>query len=382
MKIEQKIWNEHEGWQILKSSSNALNPHLVLVFGHRFLLSDPMRFEEIKNMYPESRVVLASTSGNILGPKLIEKSITLTAIAFESKASIQISRVNIKNVSDSFDAGVRLVHTLQKEGLRHIFVISDGHHVNGTDLVKGISSVIPNDISFTGGLAGDGTLFERTLVGVDEPPIEGEMVLIGFYGTDLQFGAGSQGGWDPFGIERKITRSSGNILYELDGKSALTLYKSYLGDQAKDLPGSALLFPLAIRKNLDENPLVRTILKVNEEDKSMVFAGDIPQGWYAQLMKANFDRLVDAASNAAELSLESFGKFQAELAILVSCVGRLIVLDQRVEEELEGVTEVLGKNTAICGFYSYGEIAPTRSMTNCDLHNQTMTITLISEKIK
>jgi hypothetical protein len=269
---------------------------------------------------------------------------------------------------------------LSKEDLKHVFILSDGHIVNGSELIKGILTKLPPSVALTGGLAGDGKRFEKTLVGVDAPPKEGEIVLIGFYGPNLKFGFGSVGGWDSFGIERKITRSSGNILYELDGKSALELYKTYLREYVKDLPASALLFPLAIRANESSTPLVRTILSINEQDQSMVFAGDIPQGWRAQLMKANFDRLIDGAFQAANASHEMLGKQTPDLAILVSCVGRIIVLDQRVEEELESVQDVIGKKAIITGFYSYGEISPVFSGAGSDLHNQTMTITTISEK--
>jgi hypothetical protein len=188
------------------------------------------------------------------------------------------------------------------------------------------------------------------------------------------------GGWDAFGVERIITRSSGNILYELDGKSALELYKKYLGEQAKELPSSALLFPLTIRQDASTPPLVRTILSIDEKEQSMIFAGDIPEGWHAQLMKANFDRLIDGAFQAANHSLETLGQGSPDLAILISCVGRRLVLGQRTEDEIKQVEDVIGNKAIITGFYSYGEIAPTAPQANCELHNQTMTITTITER--
>jgi hypothetical protein len=119
---------------------------------------------------------------------------------------------------------------------------------------------------------------------------------------------------------------------------------------------------------------------VNEADGSMVFAGDIPQGEYVRLMKASSDRLIDGASDAAEMAKISLQHSDASLAILISCVGRKLVLKQRVEEELEIIREVIGNNTAVTGFYSFGEISPTQPFENrCELHNQTMTITLFKE---
>jgi hypothetical protein len=230
-------------------------------------------------------------------------------------------------------------------------------------------------VAVTGGLSGDGGRFEETLVLADGVPRNGAVTAVGFYGSRLQVGYGSLGGWDPFGPERVITRSEGNVLYELDHKSALALYKDYLGDYAKDLPASGLLFPLTIWGEGGDRPLVRTILAVDEEQQSMTFAGDLPQRWHARLMKANFDRLIDGAMGAAKTCQDD----EAELAILISCVGRKMILKQRVEEEVEAVRDTLGPRPALTGFYSYGELAPFIRDTRCELHNQTMTVTSLRE---
>ncbi len=232
----------------------------------------------------------------------------------------------------------------------------------------------------TGGLSGDGTRFEETLVIGDRPPEKEVVAAIGLYGGSIRVGYGSLGGWDPFGPERLITRSDGNVLYELDGKSALELYKKYLGEHAKELPASGLLYPLSLRTRAGEQGVVRTILSVDEKAQAMIFAGDVPEGSYVRLMKANFDRLVDGATGAARTSYQAMGASSPDLAILISCVGRKLVLKQRVEEEVEGVRDVLGERTVLTGFYSYGEISPFTPNAKCELHNQTMTITTLSEQ--
>ena len=111
----------------------------------------------------------------------------------------------------------------------------------------------------------------------------------------------------------------------------------------------------------------------------MTFAGNMPEGAYARLMKANFERLIDAAAGAAETCLDAFDKTPPQLALLVSCVGRRIVLGQRIEEEIESVRDGFGKDTALAGFYSYGEISPLGLAAGCELYNQTMTITAFRE---
>ena len=229
-------------------------------------------------------------------------------------------------------------------------MLSDGLSVNGSDLVAGLTKHLPAHVSVTGGLSGDGARFQETLVFWDGVPGQNVIVAVGLYGKRLKVGYGSLGGWDPFGPERLITRSKGNVLYELDGKSALELYKTYLGEHAQGLPATGLLFPLSVRTKPGETAVVRTILSVSDEDQSMTFAGDVPEGAYARFMKANSDRLIDGAAGAAKTSYEAGGPASPDLAVLVSCVGRKLVLKQRAEEEVEAVRDILGDHTVLTGF--------------------------------
>ncbi len=381
MKIEQKLWTNELGWQSVSQEKLLEVPQLVLVFGARNLMEDESYFKEIKSFYPQSHIVECSTAGEILNMRVRDNSIALTAVFFE-KTEVKFSETDIVDIEDSLGAGKRLADALPKENLVHVMVFSDGLHVNGTSLVKGLNDNLPSLVSVTGGLVGDGSDFKKTVVGLDKTATNSKIVLIGFYGISLKIGYGSFGGWDAFGIERLITKSKGNVLYELDGKPALQLYKDYLGDKAKDLPSMGLLFPLRLRINEDESTeVVRTILGVDESNQTMTFAGDMPQGAQVALMKANFDRLIDGASVAGNMSKESLGSVAPQLAILVSCIGRKLVLKERVEEEVEAVSEVIGKKTAMAGFYSYGELCPnTPTEKQCRLHNQTMTITTFREE--
>jgi len=340
-------------------------------------LSDPSIYPLIKSNYPNANILLNSTAGEILDTSVNDETISLTAIQFE-KTKTKTSIVQIEEIKNSYEAGKNLASSFDPVGLKNVLVISDGQKVNGSDLVQGLQEYLPEGTIITGGLAGDGARFQKTIVGLNESPLEGRIVAVGFYGSALSVTYGSVGGWDSFGPERLITKSTANILYELDEKPALEIYKTYLGEYANELPGSGLLFPLSIRTNGVKSTLVRTILSVNEKDKSLTFAGNMPKGAYARLMKANFDRLIEGASNAAQNTISEKIK-QPDLAILISCVGRKLVLDQRIEEEVEVVRAVYGNKTAITGFYSYGEIAPSFNFLKCDLHNQTMTITTLTE---
>jgi hypothetical protein len=381
LQIEQSRWTPAKGWE--PDAPRRLDgAQLALIFGSPGALKEEALRRQVTAAYPAAWSFGCSTAGDIFGTQVSDDSLVVTAVRFE-RTRIQGCSTSIAGPEDSLAAGERLAGCLAGSDLVHVLVLSDGLHVNGSKLVEGLSRALPEHVTVTGGLSGDGPRFKETLVigGPGEPAAEPKTIAaLGLYGERLRIGYASLGGWDPFGPERLITRSCGNILYELDGRSALDLYKTYLGPHASDLPASGLLFPLSLRAGEGETPVVRTILSVDEEQSSMTFAGDVPAGCYARFMKANFDRLIDGAVGAARTSYEAVGSASPDLALLVSCVGRKLVLAQRVEEEVEGVRDVLGEGTVLAGFYSYGEISPFTPDARCELHNQTMTITTFSER--
>ena len=354
------------------------DPGLILLFISPGYANPQALLDKLHRLYPNADITGCSTSGEIIDTTVEDNSVVINMLKFEKTRHI-IKSVELTDKVDSQEAGKLLFESLASDDLQHILILSDGLVVNGADLVVGLAKGGVDKVGITGGLAGDGTDFNETFTIENAKILKGCVTGIGLYGTDLHVNYSSLGGWDSFGIERKVTKSDKSVLYELDGKPALDLYKSFLGPHAADLPASALLFPLSLRTSESEDPLVRTILAVNEEDKSMTFAGNIPEGAYVRLMKANIDRLIKGAEGSAEISKSSM-KSEAEFALLISCVGRRLVLKQCVEEEIEAVRDVLGKRPFISGFYSYGELAPFGKFQPCQLHNQTMTITTFSER--
>ena len=378
MKIEQSLWNQ-DSWKPRDPGELGVDADLVFVFGSTSLIKNKDVTDRIKAAYPQAVLMGCSTSGEIYRTEVYDDTVVSTAVAFD-KARVKAHSLKISDMKDSYVIGQQLIEGLDKEELVHVFVLSDGINVNGSKLVAGISSQLPTGVALTGGLAGDGDRFRETVVFGEAGAVgDHQVTVIGLYGDGLKVGYGSLGGWDPFGIERTITKSRDNILYEMDGQPVLGLYKEYLGEHADKLPASGLLFPLTVKVPGSDEWVVRTILGVNEDNQSMVFAGDIPEGATARLMKANFERLIDGANEAAEKSYQAVGSASPELAILISCVGRKMILKQRIEEEVESVRDVLGEDSVLTGFYYYGEISPFTPNAKCELHNQTMTITTFSE---
>jgi len=378
MEVKQMLWTSAQGWEPALRSEADDRSQFVMVFGATRLLQERKLLGDIRKSYPKALLLGCSTAGEIEGIRVLDNSLVVTAVHFDH-TEVRLASTEIRGAEDSYSAGARIAGELRKDGLVHVFALSDGLSVNGSELVKGLAANIPEHVQVTGGLAGDADRFRHTLVLHGEEAHEGIVAVVGFYGDRLKASCGSLGGWDPFGPERRITRSRGNVLYELDGQSALDLYENYLGKHAKGLPATGLLFPLSLRTGEDSTWIVRTILSVDREEHSLTFAGDVPEGSHARLMMANFDRLIDGAAGAARATCVGLAGGSAQLAVLISCVGRKLILKQRVEEEVEGVQDILGQDCALAGFYSYGEISPFTPGAKCELHNQTMTITAFME---
>jgi hypothetical protein len=328
--------------------------------------------------FPRSVLIGCSTAGEIHGEELGDGGIVLAVLRF-TRTRLKLVHAPIADARESAEVGRRLAERLRADDLAAVFTLTDGLLVNGSAYVEAMGRALPAGVVVTGGLAGDGDRFERTWVLCDGDRRAGQTAAVGLYGPAVRVAHGSRGGWDLLGPEREVTRAEGNVLYSLDGQPALQVYKKYLGDRAEGLPATGLLFPLALRNEEDNDGVtVRTILAVDEERQSITLAGDLPEGRLVRLMRANFDRLIDGAAGAAEsIDLEDYPGGPA-LCVAISCVGRRLVLGPRVEEELEVVRDSLPVGVQQIGYYSYGEISPLAS-GRCDLHNQTMTLTVLWE---
>lgn len=380
MKSIQFNANQSE-WNDAIDKIKAVDPSFVVLMAGTDVLKNGDLAKSLSMQLPSAQIIGCSTSGEIGGKGVSDGGIEVAAARLESGRVKTVSET-LRDAAESREIGARLGDGLNGADLKAVFVLSPGVNVNGSELVAGLRSKLPEGVVLTGGLAGDGTRFAETVTILNDGTHADRVVALGLYGDNLIVGAGSKGGWKPFGPARLVTKVEGNVLYELDGKPALELYKSYLGDRAAELPASGLLYPLAIlRDDQSVTGLIRTILSVDHEKNSLVLAGDIPEGSRVCLMHADKYALAEGATEAAAEATGTTTPAEGEsLSICVSCVGRRLVMGEDVDDEIDGARTVLGESGRVIGFYSYGEIAPFSETGQAELHNQTMTITHISEK--
>lgn len=380
--IVKQVFSKNRDFKNAKwSEALTHSPDVAFLFSSSAAFEDSGLIRQLKEQAGQTHWIGCSTAGEVSGKGVTDDTTVLTTLKFEKPTSkVKMAVCQIATASESRKAGETIAKQLMADDLKAIILIGPGVDVNGSEIVQGVNQIVSSKVTVTGGLAGDGGNFKKTFT-LSDQGISGQQVVgLGIYGSSLHLNHGCMGGWDPFGKERKVTKSESNVVYELDGAPALSVYKEYLGDYAKDLPASGLMFPFSLRgANPDDMGLIRTILAVDESKGSLTFAGDIPQGSVIRLMRANNKGLVDGARLAAENAMKGKNYVGDTFGLVVSCVGRKIVMGANVDDEIEAVGEIFGDKCKLSGFYSYGEISPYLTDVGCQLHNQTMTLSLIGE---
>lgn len=372
---------ENAKWSGLETLPNeSTTNEFILIFASRDLLEQEEWLKPLKTRFPNTPLVYCSTAGEINRNLINDNTAQCSLLQFDA-TQVKFNIGNLSDYTNSFELGKAMAKKIDTKQLKHVLIFVDGQLINGDDLLSGIQVETQKEVLISGGVAGDGARFTKTLVGLNEDLKPGNVVLIALYGDKVRVGTSYQGGWDIFGVEKMISKSEGNVLHEIDHENALDLYKKYLGQYAEELPGSALLFPISIKSQDSDSYIVRTILSIDEKNKTMTFAGNVPEGSNIRFMKSSVDRLIQAASDAGSEAIKQINeeKTDAQFALLVSCVGRKLAMGSRAEEEVEAALEQLPPNIQIAGFFSYGEIAPNKNNRINYLHNQTMTITTIGE---
>lgn len=379
LRIAEAFFETPQALAVAGDDDALAQADLVLVFAARQFFETPDFPAQLARLCPRALIAGCSSAGEIRAAGVSEDGCVLAALRFQH-TTLKLVSTTLAGEGDSHAAGARLAAQLRPLAPRAVLLFAPGVHVNGSALADGLAHGLGPAVAVAGGLAGDGTAFARTYTIGPAGVADNAVVALALCGEALRFGAAAQGGWLPFGPARQVTACSGNVLHALDGQPALALYRHYLGDYAAELPASALLFPLAILDaQMQPSGVIRTILGIDERAGSLILAGSVEAGSYLQLMQAGTNHLVDAAEMAAETLAAQTEDAAAALVLLVSCVGRRLVMGARVDEEVEAVAATMGSAARLIGFYSYGEIGPAGGSGHCLLNNQTMTLARIAE---
>lgn len=334
--------------------------------------------EGINEAVGTGNIVGCTGDGEMSGDGYSTGSAILAGIATDQ---IDFTVAYAENLSQNCElAGKQLAAKLAPT-VQYVHLFSDGITGNGCGILRGIFSVLREDLPIAGGTAGDNGKFERTWQFAGRKVLTDAAVAIGFTG-DFHLGTGVRSGWSPIGLAKKVTRASGNILYELNGEPALQVYERFLGKHAEKLPAVGVEYPLGlVGKCLDNDSgdyyLLRATMSVDRQEGSIRFAGEIPEGAEVHLTCGDNSSILEASSEAARLADEEIGDIQPRMVFFYSCMARKIILGQRTQEELDRIRRVFGAEVPIIGFYTYGEYCRVGCGSPSLFHNETATVSVI-----
>lgn len=364
-----------KGWIV---SPTLLQADLVICFINDHWIDSLDAYNICRQHYVRAEnILIVGSGGQIVDEHLIDDELCMVAIQWEHSTSKGFI-TDCTSFEQTRKVASAAAQAIMSETLRHVLVFADAQHINGTELLKGLYDVLPAHIGVSGGLASDGKTIKQSRVGLNHNPQNHKIAVIGLYGDRLQIHCSAQSGWLPFGPIRTVTKAQENKLFEADGLPVFDIYKQYINaNDAQDLTTHSLYHPLAVLNKDGSDFAIRAIVALDAEEKSLTLTCDIPQGSIFQLTHCHYKGVIAGAEEAAE-QIRQHANLDHAFVLMVDCIARRLLLGMKTEDELEVVKEVL-PNTPCIGFYSHGEIAWHRNNNSCKLHNQTMTMTSISE---
>jgi len=354
-------------------------PNFAFVFGDLAMLKNKELTGRLQSLLEGIPCAGCSTAGEITKKGRFENTVVIQGLSWEHSDSHAVVKVspNRKPVSDLTDA-FALAQQLPKVGLKAVLVFAPSANADAPSIVHGIKRAVGENVVVSGGLAGDGAQFESSAVYANGVLHSDGLVIVGIYGEAMSMVHGSAGGWRAFGGERTITSARNNWVDTIDNRPALEVYKEALGENAQYLPDNGLKFPFGIMTDsCEKDGLIRAVLSIDEAAGAIELAGDIQDEKRIKFMRATSAELVHGAQQAAEKIQTAVTS--SSLIFCISCVGRKLIMGEAVDDEIVAVQETLQSSDNLVGFYSHGEIGPFFSKKDCQVHNQTMTVTVLSE---
>lgn len=332
-----------------------------------------------------------STAGEITNEGPSEKSVIVMAIKSDQIRFINGLGADIK--ADARTAGQRVAKEIKEktiDSLRTFVMLPDVLTGNGADIVRGVLDVLGENFPVVGGAAGDDFLFQKTYEYRDGEAVSGAVAGVGLSGK-FSFGMGVRHGWVPIGVPMKVTKSKGAVLYELNGKPAVSIYEDYFGAEAavlrrEPLARLAITYPLGIKvPDLDEY-LIRDAITVDDKG-AITCAAEIPEGSEIRLMIGSKEKAIEAAQDAARHLMKEFElqKSKPRFMLMFNCIAREKLFAQKAKEEIDAIMEIVGHDVPVLGFYTYGEQAPMGGETrdtqkiHSRFYNETVVLFAVGE---
>jgi methyl-accepting chemotaxis protein len=314
---------------------------------------------------PEAQWVGCSTAGEITERGITHGGVTATLIASDEiactlKTASAISRDHAKAAQalcSELDAATR---SALERGLANstTILLADTLTSPAEWLVSAMRKQSRPHHRIVGGAPGDDGALKATWVGVPGNVAVDSAAALHLF-TRQPWGIGVEHGLKPVTEKRTVTKASGPLIEEIDGKPAFQMFEDYIREHGLKVPPDKRV-EFVIRNELgvfffDDICKVRAIHQIRD-DGALVSTGEIPVGSSICIVTGETEALVAAARRAAQDARQGLKGGRAACVFVFSCFCRTLILGNDFKREVDAIRDVFPE-TPISGFVTYGEIA-------------------------
>lgn len=333
----------------------------------------PLILARVQTTFPEISLIGCTTDGEISSIMGFQED-SLTLVLFCSDTldiRAGLGRSLSKNVDASTQAAVEHLGLADLDHAKLCITLTEGLGISIEPALRSLKQLFPPGLPIIGGRAGDQFRFENTYQFFQGEVLQDALPILVFCG-DLKISHGVASGWQPLSRKATITKAKGLVVYEIDHQPATEFYQAYLGDL--NISGE---YPLAIFEDNRDSFYLRASPQWDLAAGSILFTGEVPEQATVQITYSTCDQIIAASQTSIEQAIAQYPGQQPAVALLFSCAARRWILGHRVGEEYELVQQFLKSTLPICGFYTYGEIAPLEIGGKTRYHQETLVTVLL-----
>ena len=363
--------------EIDKATTDSFKPTLAIVF-----LSIKQDWKAVSDVLSKRGIVVfgATTSGEFINGDIEEGSIVMMLLDISPAyfKSVFLETGQLSTLENAKRIGLEGKSTFKNPAF---LILSGWLTEDGENIIEGITQGFGQDVTIFGGMAGDDLSLSGPMVFTKDKSSDKGILALIIHEDKIEINGIATCGWKPIGTTKTVTKSKGNVVYTIDNKPALDMIIKYLGvdydfETDKEIVTQiGAYYPLQMERD-NVAPVMRTAMLANREDRSLICAGNVPQGSKIKFsLPPDFDAIETVIEECHELKNDY--QQQADALIMFSCISRHLSFGILMEEEIRQVQEVW--DAPMVGFFSYGEFGKSKTGKH-EFHNNTCCVVALKEK--
>ncbi len=372
-----------EAVKIALNTANIQQPDFVFMFAS-VGYDQQMLLNSVREMTQHAPLIGCSGEGVIAAREADESNFSVAVMVIQSDemrfehGAVTGLKDNPSQVGSTIGAAV---HHQQQPDAKALFLLADGLTFNFDRVMNSLEKHLNQPLPIFGGAAADNCAFKQTYQYHNEQVISDGAVWALLSG-DVNLAWAVNHGCAAIGGKRKITRSEGNIIYEIDHKPVLDVLKEYLTKDEVDHWQKAVLnlclgFKAPDHMQDYDEFLIRFIPSKDDPIGAVAIQTEVIEGCDIWMTRRDHEKIAVGIDQMAKTIQHQLGQALPKLVFQFDCCGRgkSVFRDQEKLSLLKTLQQKVGSEAPWIGLYTLGEIGPVGDR-NC-FHNYTAVVAAI-----